>query len=382
MKATQFVIFFSVVLLVYSAVNYYIYIRGYQALPPDKVWKKVFLISFLFLSSSFIIGRVLEKVWLSPVSDIFTWIGSFWLAFMLYFFLIVLVIDIVRLSDFFLGFLPEITQPFKTVLLLSAIVVAAVTVAAGYINAISPRVKKLEITIHKKVQGREEMTVAFVSDIHLGTVIGPVRVAGLVNRINALNPELILLGGDIVDEDLAPVLRYNLGESLRKLRAPLGVIAVTGNHEYIGGAEAAVKYLEEHGVTILRDTSVVIGNSIVVAGREDHDKPRFAGRARKSLNHVMQGVDISLPVILLDHQPFELDGKADSGADLTLSGHTHHGQMWPLNFITKAIFEVSWGYMKKGNMHVYVSSGYGSWGPPVRTGNRPEIVFIKIKFAG
>jgi uncharacterized protein len=83
---------------------------------------------------------------------------------------------------------------------------------------------------------------------------------------------------------------------------------------------------------------------------------------------------------LLDHQPFELDEKEKAGVDLTLSGHTHHGQLWPLNYLTQAIYEVSWGYKKKGNTHVYVSSGVGGWGPPVRIGNRPEIVLIHIRF--
>jgi predicted MPP superfamily phosphohydrolase len=96
----------------------------------------------------------------------------------------------------------------------------------------------------------------------------------------------------------------------------------------------------------------------------------------------MAGVDLQKPVILLDHQPFELDEKVQAGADLTLSGHTHHGQIWPLNYITRSIYEVSWGYKKKGNMHVYVSSGAGGWGPPVRLGNRPEVIFVKLKFSG
>jgi predicted MPP superfamily phosphohydrolase len=94
----------------------------------------------------------------------------------------------------------------------------------------------------------------------------------------------------------------------------------------------------------------------------------------------MENIDAGKPVIMLDHQPFELDRKEELGIDLTLSGHTHHGQMFPLNYLTKAIYEVSWGYKKKGNTHAYVSSGYGGWGPPVRTGNRPEIVLISLHF--
>jgi predicted MPP superfamily phosphohydrolase len=184
----------------------------------------------------------------------------------------------------------------------------------------------------------------------------------------------------MVDEDLAPVIRHDLGRSLKKLRAPLGVFSITGNHEYIGGAEKAVKYLTEHGITVLRDTAISIDESFYLAGRDDRDKPRFSGKPRKSVAEILQGIDKTKPVILMDHQPFKLIDAADAGVDLQLSGHTHHGQLWPFNYITKAIYELSWGYKKINNAHFYVSSGYGGWGPPVRTGNRPELVNIRIHF--
>lgn len=94
----------------------------------------------------------------------------------------------------------------------------------------------------------------------------------------------------------------------------------------------------------------------------------------------MNGVDISHPVILMDHQAFRLEEAESNGIDLQLSGHTHHGQLWPFNFITKKVYELSWGYKKKGKTHYYVSSGVGTWGPPIRTGNRPEIVNIRLRF--
>jgi len=202
----------------------------------------------------------------------------------------------------------------------------------------------------------------------------------MVNRINALKPDIILFAGDLVDEDLAPVIRHDLGKSLTRLSAPLGVYAITGNHEYIGGADKAVRYLEEHGINVLRDSVVLIGNSFYLAGREDRDKNRFSNKARKNLAELLTGVDMAKPVIMMDHQPFRLDDVAAAGVDLQLSGHTHHGQLWPFNYITKAIFELSWGYKQKDKSHFYVSSGYGGWGPPVRTGNRPELVSIRMKF--
>ncbi len=310
------------------------------------------------------------------------WIGSFWLAAFFYVLLIVVFIDLIRLVNFVLPIIPDVakTTSFIKFFFWSVVGLVSLVLLVGFINSLSPRIKKLDLTINKKVEGLKEITIVFASDIHLGTIIGPRRTNQIVNKINSLNPDLILLGGDIVDEDLGPVIRNNLGDSLRKLSAPMGVIGITGNHEYIGGAGKAVRYLSEHGVNMIRDTAIMLENKIYIVGREDRDKRNFSNESRKNLKTIMQDIDANFPIILLDHQPFELDLKEELGVDLTLSGHTHHGQMWPLNYITKAIFEVSWGYKKKGNTHVYVSSGVGGWGPPVRIGNRPEIVLINIVF--
>jgi hypothetical protein len=221
-----------------------------------------------------------------------------------------------------------------------------------------------------------------VSDVHLGTIIGRDRLARIVEQVNDLRPDLVLFAGDVVDEDLAPVIRQNIGETLLSIRSRKGVYGITGNHEYIGGAEQACAYLEAHGIRMLRDTCVEIEGGIVIAGREDRSSRQFGGKRRKSLDVLLAGVDPHAPLILMDHQPFDLQEASAQGVDLQLSGHTHHGQLWPFNYITSAIYEVSWGYVRKGSTHFYVSSGVGTWGPPVRTGNRPEIVEITMTFGG
>ena len=382
MKSYQFLVFFSIVLVIYAAINYYIYARAMQAIPAASSFRIWFKWGFLLVVSAYIAGRIMERVYLSAFSDALTWIGSFWLAIMLYGFLIVLLIDIIRLANHFIGFLPQYlySAQGKATLLYLSMAVAFITVLAGHINAITPRVNKFTLEVDKQANGLKELNIAMASDIHMGTLIGPRRTGKLVNLINSQKPDIILLAGDIVDEDLAPVIRQNLGKSLEKLSAPMGVFGITGNHEYIGGANEAVKYLEAHGVTMLRDSVANIAGSFYVAGREDRDKNRFSGQKRLEVAELLSNIDHSLPIILLDHQPFALDKAAEAGVDLQLSGHTHHGQLWPLNFMTKAIYEVSMGYKQKGKSHFYVSPGFGGWGPPVRTGNRPEIVMIKLKF--
>jgi len=384
MRNVQFIIFFSIVISIYSLLSYYIYSKGIQAFPAGTTGRSWFKLTFVFLSASYIVARVLERVYLSVLSDIFTWIGSFWLAAFFYFLLISVAVDLVSLANAIVPFIPETwkTIRFKQILFMTGSAVVAIALVAGFINALTPRVKTLELNIDKKINGLKQLNIVFASDIHLGTLVGPRRIQKIVNQINGLNPDVILLGGDIVDEDIGPVIRSNLGASLEKLKAPLGIMGITGNHEYIGGAIESVKYLEDHGITMIRDTFLVIRDEIYIVGREDHDRPRFSGKGRKNIAEILSGVDMNKPVILLDHQPFDMNEKEKAGVDLTLSGHTHHGQIWPLNHLTKAIFEVSWGYKLKGKMHIYVSSGVGGWGPPVRLGNRPEIVLLHIKFTG
>ncbi|MBL7906361.1 MAG: metallophosphoesterase [Bacteroidales bacterium] len=382
MKNYQFLIFFSVVLLIYSAINYYIYHRGMQALASEPTYRIWFRWGFIFLAASYVAGRFLERIQLSAFSDFLVWTGSFWLAIMFYLLLAVILVDIIRLLNGLTGFLPASLTTrqaaLTTFLTIGGLVLLLVT--AGYINAISPRIKKLNITIAKNAGNLKELNIVMASDIHMGTIIGPRRMTKLVEMINSQNPDIILFAGDIVDEDLAPVVRQNLGSALLGLKAPMGIFGITGNHEYIGGAEAAVKYLQDHGVIILRDSVVRVGDSFYLAGREDRDKPRFSGRPRLEVEELLKNTDKSFPVILLDHQPFNLEKAQAAGADLQLSGHTHHGQLWPLNYITSAIYEVSMGYLKKSDSHFYVSPGFGGWGPPVRIGNRPEIVKITIRF--
>jgi uncharacterized protein len=384
MKIYQFIVFFGIVLIVYGLVNFYIFSRFMQAIPQDSSWRIWAIIAFWVLVCSFIVARILERAYPCDFTEVMTWIGSFWLGAMVYLLMIVLLIDLVRLINHFIHGFPDIFyidyRKTKLITLFISMGLVTIIVAAGFINARTPRIKLLDLEIRKKVIGEKTLKIAMASDIHLGTLVGKRGASRLVNMINGLHPDIILLAGDMVDEDLKPVIRRNLGETLKSLHAPLGVWAITGNHEYIGGAKDAVTYLKEHNIKFLSDTAILVDGRFYLAGREDRDRSRFSGQPRKPLEEIMKEIDRSYPLILMDHQPFQLSKTEKLGVDLQLSGHTHHGQIWPFNYITNAMYELSWGYMKKGNTHFYVSSGFGTWGPPMRVGNRPEIVSINLHF--
>lgn len=384
MRTVQFIIFFSIVLTVHLLVNYYIFIRGLRTFEQGSLLRQLYTIGFWTLTAAFFLGRTLERIYLSHLSDLFTWAGSFWLAAMLYLFLAVFVIDLLRLLNLAVPVLAWTKNTFiQTHPHYLTIGIASATfllVLAGHINAIYPRVKALEINAATPGRPSDSIRIALATDIHLGTIVGPKRVNRIVSRINAQQPDLVLLAGDIVDEDLAPVIRQNLGQILGSIKAPLGVIGSTGNHEYIGGADEATAYLESHGIVMLRDSAKAINERLWVIGRNDIEGIRFGGAQRKPLSEIVENIPRDVFTIALDHQPRAYAEAKENGIDLILSGHTHHGQMWPLNYITSAMFPLSWGYGKFDEMHAYVSSGAGSWGPPVRIGNVPEIVVIDLKY--
>ncbi|MCX6267209.1 MAG: metallophosphoesterase [Bacteroidetes bacterium] len=384
MKTGAFIIFFTVVLVIYGLVNSYIFIRGLQSIPIGSPWRPWYITGFWLIASTFVLARIMERAYPCDFTGIITWIGSFWLAFLLYFILIAICLDLARMINHFFHIFPQSLfidyQKTKLIVLFISVTLVTLIVAIGFINARSPKIRKIELHINKVMAGEKSLKIVMASDIHLGTIIAKRKAGRLVATINDLHPDIVLFAGDVVDEDLAPVIKNDLGANLGQIKSKLGVFAITGNHEYIGGAEPAVKYLREHGLIVLRDTALFIDQRFYLVGREDRDKIRFTGKPRKELSEIMNQLDPALPVILMDHQPFNLERSVKQGVDLQLSGHTHHGQLWPFNYITTAIYEISSGYKLIGQTHFYVSNGFGTWGPPVRLGNRPEIVQITLTF--
>ena len=305
---------------------------------------------------------------------------AFWLAFMLYLLIAVVVIDVVRLFDYFLHFLPELSPSFKFNTGIAVLALVSIIVLSGHLNAINTRVREVSLSIPKKILGEHKMKVVMASDIHLGALIGENREEQLVRIIKNQHPDLVVLCGDIVDGDIGEVLRKNLGRHIREIAAPMGVYAILGNHEYIGGITRTLPYLESISIKVLRDTTIVLPNGVQLVGRDDRDSRRMGDGTRKPLALLLEGLDKRFPIVALNHQPFNLDEAVREGVDLHLSGHTHDGQLWPFNYIIESIYELGWGYLKKGNTNFYVSSGFGTWGPPVRTGNTPEVVVFNIEF--
>jgi uncharacterized protein len=379
MKASAIIIFFAIVFSVYGSINYYILRRGLSVISLQH--RNLFLTITIFIMLSYIVGRFLDRVWISPISSGLIWIGSFWLAFMIYIFMSLVIVDLLRLINHFIHFFPFfVTKDIERAKKFTAIAIltlSVIIVAGGFINTKVVIEKKYYIKIKKTAGNLKSLKIAVATDLHLGTIYSYGFMYELGQRLNNMKPDIILLAGDIIDEDLGPVIKYDVGEHLKRLNAKYGVYAVTGNHEYIGGAAAAVQYLEQHNIKVLRDSSVRINNSFYIVGRDDR-----TNRNRATLEQIMKEVDKSLPVIMMDHQPFHLEEAKQNKIDLQVSGHTHNGQLWPFNYLVEKIYDLAWGYKVDGDTHYYVSCGAGGWGPPIRTGSRPEIININLKFVG
>ncbi|AGL03370.1 metallophosphoesterase [Desulfoscipio gibsoniae] len=378
-------IFLSIILL-YGLLNYWIGMRLWQLAGKfiPHVTASLYWLVFWLVVLSFLAGRLCERYVNYKIGQPLILLGSYWMAAMVYLAIILGLLELVRLADKRLTFLPRgAYEQFPTAPLIgfSVLIIVIVIIGYGWWNARIPHIIHYDINIPKQAGSIKQLHVVAVSDLHLGNTVHNKRLQGLVEMVNGLNPDIILLPGDIVDEDPMPFIEQNMGHTLRKLAPRYGIYAVPGNHEYIGGRWVEIiNGLEKAGVNVLQDEVIKVADSFYVVGRDDLYSRYYTNNKRSDLQTIVQGIDKALPVIAIDHQPVNLSEPEEQGVDLQISGHTHRGQFFPFNIVTARIFEIDRGYLRKENLQVIVSTGFGTWGPPVRIGSQSEILDIVINF--
>lgn len=372
------IIMFVLILFTYLAINLYIGWHGLYALSyflPSAIHIAYWVI-FFAIAFSYLLGRI--KLLPGPIRRFMQLIGSYYFAVMEF------AIILLPLADLIAWLLRTAGVPlgaYMPVLITAVFLLLAGLLIWGSWNAWVPIVRTYELHIDKPAGDLRELRIAVASDLHLGNIVENRHLTRLVEQVNNMQPDLVLLPGDVIDDVIEPFMRKEMSKVMRQLQAPLGVYAVPGNHDYYGGhIEEYVKQMKAIGIHVLQDESVLIHNSFYLAGRKDKAAETMDPVGRVSVQELLQDVNVTRPIIMMDHQPYHFDKAAVAGVDLLLCGHTHRGQFAPNHWITSRVFELDWGYMLKEKMHVIVSSGFGTWGPPIRLASRCEIIELIVRF--
>lgn len=357
----------------------YIWYRGYQALPPKRGARIPFTLLCLLEVLVYLTGLIFRKELPDEVMTAVQMICNTWYIASIYIVLILLVLEIIRKSNTLWKWYPRrvIRNYNRIKLSLFFLTVAGVggLMIHAYHRVAYPVVKHVFITIPKSGGIRDSVKIAMMSDLHIGEVIGRNYVERYVELCNAQDPDLVVLVGDIIDYEVRFAEKERVEEVLRQLKAPLGVYAVNGNHEYRANIHAKEKWLQTTGAVLLKDSVIMPDSSFYIVGRDDR-----TNKKRAALQSLMNGIDHARPIIILDHQPQSITEIAMNEADLGLHGHTHRGQIWPYSLVVDQVFECAYGSYKKGNSQFYVSSGIGIAGPPYRVGTASELVILHITF--
>jgi len=361
-------VFFVLIFVTYLLGNIYVFVRGLQALGHFSfVIKAIYCTVFLISSLLFLVMMFMRGSKQIPITlgHILFQIGTGWLIFILYMVIFLACTDLISVFNhsFQYGFLVSILLTFSLLIY-------------GYINYQHVNKQVVNIVINKPLVNGDKLKIVAISDWHLGFGSNMNRIKKDIDRINAENPDIILIGGDLIDNNIVPVIDRQMDKELNRLQARLGIYMAPGNHEYISGFKACREFLRSTSIQLLIDSMVTLPCGLQIIGRDD-----YSNRNRLSADNWANLIDAAKPTILIDHQPQHLHEAQQMKVDLQLSGHTHNGQVIPIKFLTDYLFEISYGYRKIGQTHYYVTSGLALWGPPLRIGSDSEIVVFECTFA-
>ncbi|MGE0021665.1 MAG: metallophosphoesterase [Draconibacterium sp.] len=352
----------------YLRINRLFIMPGYKIL-----FTVIFLILFLMipLSGSFMTSanNLFQKI-LGQIS-------GYLLPFFLYVFLAVLVYDLFLLVNYFpqwVSLALRQTFDYKFYTLIGISVLSVLVVIGGVINLNNTQVTLYEVSVPRKNSNLEKLRVAFIADFHIHSGVPVSFIEKYVEEVKSLNPDLMLYGGDIVDDkNIHPELEKITG-LLKEINPRFGVFGVLGNHEFYRGHTDGA-FFRQAGIVLLNDSIAQVGDSFVVAGRIDEHFGK-----RKTVQEILGDNIPNLPILMLDHRPTQLEEVSKTSVNAQFSGHTHNGQLFPFNFIIKSMYELGWGYKQKVNTHFFVTSGLRLWGPPVKTTGKSEIIVVDFKF--
>ena len=338
----------------------------WELVPLSPLWRVAIIatgiVSFLMIFLN--LGRVIDRLpmtWARLVYDV----GNSSIFVLLYLVIVFLLLDVARLVHL----IPPSWLHHNFVTTAALAIGLFALFLYGNIHYYNKARQELTLTTEKPLL--REQKVIMLSDLHLGYHNPRKELARWVDIINAEQPDLVLIAGDIIDMSIRPLIDEDMAAEIRRIHAP--IYACLGNHEYYTSEPLAERFFSDACINLLRDTVANVGNLCII-GRDDRTNTR-----RKSMEQLAQMADHSRYTIVLDHQPYDLGQAEQAGIDLQFSGHTHYGQVWPVSWITHAIYECPFGSHTRGKTRYYVSSGLGIWGGKYRIGTRSEYVVAYIR---
>jgi predicted MPP superfamily phosphohydrolase len=343
----------------------------------DKTRRKYF--SFLYVVFTFIFPCIefLSHSSSTPWITDLTKIGYYSLPYLLYLFLTVLLVDVVLVINHLVKIIPVSmikNQTFTKTVFVIILTAPFLIVTAGALWHGNIQINRYQIDIPKKSSDLNHLKIAFAADLHLKGIADKVIIDSFVTKINSMNPDLVLLVGDIIEGDSQDAGMTVLEQTLRKINSTYGVYAAFGNHELHSGT-SNLDFFNNSAIKILQDAFIKIDKSFYLVGRND-----LRSDTRKPIEALLNGMQNDLPIIMLDHRPSDFGNVSSTHVDVQVSGHTHNGQLFPINYIISNIYDLSWGHKKMNNTHFFVTSGLQAWGPAVKTTGTSEIMVIDIDF--
>jgi predicted MPP superfamily phosphohydrolase len=358
----------------------YVWVRLVRDSAWPAPWGGVLTVAIVALAAliplAFVAMRSLPRWVHGPVA----WVAYSWMGVALYLFLIALATDAGRLLAALAGILP--TDPERRLFLARslAVTIGAASGLVGLAGAVNVArgfaIRRVRVPLAKLAREHSGYSIVQLTDVHIGPTLGREFLEGVVRAANGLSPDMVVITGDLVDgsvEELA-----HLVEPLASLRARDGVFFVTGNHEYYSGANEWIAHLRGLGIRVLRNERVLVRGAFELAGVDDASSGRMLPGHGEDVERAVSGRDMGLPLVLLAHQPKTLHSARAAGVDLQISGHVHGGQMVPFNWLAKLDQPVVSGLHLVDKTWIYVSTGTGYWGPPMRVGSEAEVTHIEL----
>lgn len=388
---------------VYILINLYILHRVHKWLTAcsHHFHSKWFAVTYIAVYSLLALSLLFAFLLPSGALQVFVKrVSNYWLGTFLYIMMFVIAADIIRLI------LKRIPGKLHDLLfskpgyifsgLFLTCLIAAFSIY-GSVHARNIKIRPYDVTIEKSCRGHQELKIVLAADMHLGYSIGKAQMKQMVKKINSQQADLVLIAGDLFDNDYDAVQDPDgIAQILAQIESTYGTYGVFGNHDVterlLGGfsvtdAESEIRdsrfedFAKKANIQILDDEVICIDDAFYLVGRMDASKPGDGTSNRKSPSEILSGLDMSKPVIVMEHQPVQIEELAEAGADMQLCGHTHDGQIFPGNLTINLFWENPYGYMQKGSLHSIVTSGVGVWGPAMRVGTDSEICPITVHFA-